>query len=319
MRKLLGAIATTTALALLGAPAASALPQEIGDRCTANADVANTTALVLNNALGYPELPPIVPPEGAKVITKWKVNAPPGIEPIAQQLVASKQVAEEDDQLVGASALETVVGGAANEFSTRIPVPEYAHIGLRGPSRTLFCDKTSGHLGGLIAGNWATGETRHFKVEFLGVPVLAWVEPDRDGDGFGDESQDGCPRSAAHSGPCPALALTPKAKVLEKSILVTVAASEAAEVKVWGQARWQARKPSGKVVKVTKQLSFGIKKTVNPGTPGQFRLPLGKPVLKRLGQIEPSQHLNAIVLANAYDLNGKPVLRKLELRLPGRG
>jgi hypothetical protein len=27
-----------------------------------------------------------------------------------------------------------MVGGAANEFLTRIPVPEYGQIGLRGPS-----------------------------------------------------------------------------------------------------------------------------------------------------------------------------------------
>lgn len=318
MRRLLGAIGAVTALFLVSATSALA-GQELGDRCAANDSLPNATMLVLNNALGYPELPPVVPPEGAKVITRWKVNAPAGIEPTQQQLVASKQVGEEDDVLVGSSALETVVGGAANEFATRIPVPEYAHIGLRGPSGTLFCDHTDGHLGGIVEGTWAVGEQRHFKVEFLGVPVTATVEADRDADGYGDETQDGCPGSAAHSGPCPALTFTTKSKVLRRSILVTVGASEAAEVKVWGQARWQLRKPNGKTVKVTKQLSFGIKQNVAPGAPGKFSLPLRKPVLDRLDRIGPDQHVNVIVLVGAYDLNGKSVLKKFQLRLPGRG
>jgi len=318
MRRLLGAIGIVAALTLVSASSAFA-GQEIGDRCAANDSLPNTTMLVLNNALGYPELPPVVPPEGAKVITRWKVNAPAGIEPTQQQLVASKQVGEEDDVLVGMSAPETVVGGSANEFATRIPVPEYAHIGLRGASSTLFCDHTEGHLGGIVEGPWAVAEQRHFKIEFLGVPVTATVEADRDADGYGDETQDGCPRSALYSGPCPVLTLTTKSKAQRKAIQVTVSASEAAEVKVWGQARWQVRKPNGKVVKVVKQLSFGIKQDLVPGAPGKYSLPLRKPVLDRLDRTGPGQHVNVIVLAGAYDLNGKSVLKKSHLRLPGRG
>src|SRR3954470_12576818 len=44
------------------------------------------------------------------------------------------------------------------------------------------------------------------------VNVSATLEPDADGDGFGDETQDGCPVNAATSGPCTVdLALTASA------------------------------------------------------------------------------------------------------------
>lgn len=320
IRMLLNSIGAAAALGLVAVPTAGAA-EEIGDRCPANDVLPNSTVLVLNNAIpDYSVLPPVVPPEGAKVITRWKANAPAGVGPSMQQLVVAKQVGEEDDLLVGASAPEVVVGGAPNEFATRVPVPEYAHIGMRGSSSTLVCTQISGHLGGTVEGPWAIGEQRrHLTIGKLGVPVTAIVEPDRDADGYGDETQDACPRSAAHFGPCPVLAFTAKGRVKRNQIVVAVKSSETAEIRVAGQARWQLRKPNGKVVKVTKPLSFGIKKVVSPQSAGEFSLPLPTPVLNRLEQIKPNQHLGAVVVALAYDLNRKAVLRKFQLRIPGRG
>jgi hypothetical protein len=40
------------------------------------------------------------------------------------------------------------------------------------------------------------------------VNISAVVEPDQDGDGYGDVSQDGCPHLAAAHDPCPAPAVT---------------------------------------------------------------------------------------------------------------
>lgn len=38
--------------------------------------------------------------------------------------------------------------------------------------------------------------------DYIGLLLNADVEPDVDGDGYGDETQDGCPQSAATAGPC---------------------------------------------------------------------------------------------------------------------
>jgi hypothetical protein len=58
----------------------------------------------------------------------------------------------------------------------------------------------------------APGETR----SAVGAPdpvtllnVSAVLEPDADGDGFGDETQDQCPTNATTQGPCPTPAAAP--------------------------------------------------------------------------------------------------------------
>jgi hypothetical protein len=321
----LGVIAAVAAVGMLSATPASASLLEAGDRCVANDSKANWTAIVLNNGISfYPELPPLVAPEGARVIVRWKVQVGPGLAPIAQQLVAFRQVEEEEDQLVGESAVEALHEGT-NEFATRIPVPEYAHVGLRGPSQTLLCDHESGHIGGIVEGPWAVGETRHFKGEVnLGVPVIAYVEPDQDGDGYGDLTQDGCPGNAAYTGPCPVtpvVALSTRSELKRKAILVTVSSTAAAPVQVFGQVRWRVRQPGpkGKVVKLSQGLNAGAELTVSPGAPVRFRVSLEESVLRRLGRIEPSQHLTANLTARATDLAGRVVQRHFKLRLPGRG
>ncbi len=318
MRKLLATLGAVGALVLLGAPVAAALPQEVGDRCAANGTMADTTAIVLNNSLEYGQLPPVVPPEGAKVITRWKVNAPPGTEPISQQLVALKQVGEESDQLVGESALETVVGGAANEFTTRIPVPEYAHVGLRGPSGALTCEDTDGHLGGLVEGPWATGESREFEIKFLGVPVIAYVEVDRDADGYGDETQDLCPALASVQAACP-IALTASAKVTGAAILLTVSTGPPARVYVNGQVGWGFKpKGGGKRKRLIVGLAGGAQE-VGYLASATFTVPLPKAVKRRLGKLAPKQSLKAKLDLEAIEIAGAPAtLKSLTVKLPGR-
>jgi hypothetical protein len=84
-----------------------------------------------------------------------------------------------------------------NEFAARIPVPEYAHIGLRGPTGGLYCEEVDRGVIGLVEGGFAVGSVGHFELSFPdGVPVTAVVERDGDGDGYGDETQDGCKRRA---------------------------------------------------------------------------------------------------------------------------
>lgn len=315
------------AAALLSIVPAAPAAQELGDRCVGNDTEAGWTATVLNNNLSYPELPPVVPPEGAKVITRWKAQVGPGVAPLAQQLVAFKQVDEEEDLLVGESAVETLVEGT-NEFATRIPVPEYGHIGLRGPVQTLFCDHESGHLAGVVESPWAVGETRHFKVELnMGVPAIAFVEPDRDGDGYGDETQDGCSINAAVQGPCPIVTLRNGIQEVRRNgVLVQAGANVNTQMRLSGSVSWRPpprRNDAGKLVrqpKRTVRLDGGEQSvTANVGT--LFWVPLPKAVTKRLRRMSPAQHLNAklqLFVFGAPELEGRTTTKELNAKLPGQ-
>lgn len=110
----------------------------------------------------------------------------------------------------------------ADVFPTRIPVQAGDHLGLFGDSsvNTLFCAETAevenpGNSIGEITGNPGPGSTATLsttKTKEL-VPAVAVIEPDVDGDGFGDETQDGCPQSASFQGACPTITLDSAAVV----------------------------------------------------------------------------------------------------------
>ena len=73
------------------------------------------------------------------------------------------------------------------------------------------------------------------------MPIVGVVEPDIDGDGFGDETQDACPRSESTIDPCPLVRTSFTTKVKKKSIEVSVTVSSVATVQVFGQVSWPVR------------------------------------------------------------------------------
>lgn len=311
------------ACALAGAPSASAAaflnwPQQFGDSCAATATAPGQTAIAITNNMSGAALSVQAPPEEAGVITRWKVNAPTGIGPIPEQLVAFHQVGPEEDQLVGESTLETVVSGAANEFATRVPIPEEAQIGLRGPGGALICNEPA-HLAGLVAEPWAVGESRHFKIEVsTGVPVVATLEPDRDHDGYGDETQDKCPEQPLVHTACPLVILRPYAKAFRRGILVEVSTGDPTRVEVTGQVGWGYRPPGGGPNKrLIVGLSAGGPQEVGSGATVGFWLPLPKSVIRRLGKLTTQEKLNAHLWVVATDVIGHQTTRKMGVRLPG--
>ncbi|HWM54746.1 MAG TPA: hypothetical protein VNO20_05100 [Solirubrobacterales bacterium] len=321
MSRYLTAAAVVLVALLLAAPSAAAAT-EAGWRCTANASEANRTLLAAGSS-GIP-LPPAVPPEGPKVITGWKVEVGPGLAPISQRLEVFEIQNEKGEYMkVGESATETLVEGT-NSFATRIPADEGDSVGLYGPVKTIFCEKQAGAISLRYDGNVATGETRVFKAESeVGTPLTVTVEADADNDGYGDETQDRCPKSAAYQGECPVVTLTATGKARKRSILVRVTASSEASVLVFGQVGWgfqSKRKPKAGKSKPTRLIVglSGGTKTVLPGETARFTIPLPKAVLRRLGRIAPQESLKAKIAARATDLAGRLTTRRLTVRLKGR-
>lgn len=332
MRRLLCAAILATALGLTTASSASAWGSgstEFGNTCVGNATAPGITAIGLDNARG--PIPKNVGPwelrgggPGA-VITRWKAQLGPGIGPLAQQLVAFKQ--GEPQLLVGESAVETLVEGTS-EFATRIPIPEYAQIGLRGPLSTLFCADAVGEFAGIVEGPWPVGEARAFETRTdTGVPAIAIAERDADGDGYGDLTQDKCTTTAEYHDPCPSVSIESHVAALERgAILIGVTVNVSTRVHVRGQVSWPLPRKRGQAGRAkerplrTVDLDAGIQ-DLAAGVPAVFRVPLPKPVTKQLRRMRPAQRLKATMLVGRLDrLTELPgvVNRVLVVKLPGR-
>lgn len=109
--------------------------------------------------------------------------------------------------LVGASAQARVSPGVLNTFPARIPVQDGDLLGMF-VSAIYHCAAPTATSTGYgirwVAGDVPAGPTTFtdsapdFKLD-----LAARIEPDADGDGFGDETQDLCPTNASTQDPCP--------------------------------------------------------------------------------------------------------------------
>jgi hypothetical protein len=160
-------------------------------------------------------IPYTVPPPGG-VITGWSHmgSAEDGSAGSGRLQLWGRVGMTTDFSLVGRSDLESFTAGIVNPFATRLPVSGGEILGLRGENAASTYDGMAGdNVLELPGGDPAPGETR----SAVGAPedlltlvnVSAVLEPDADGDGFGDETQDQCPTSATTQGPCPTTAAAP--------------------------------------------------------------------------------------------------------------
>ena len=310
-----GLAAAVAALLGVGSAGASAA-QEVGSTCVANQTRINSTALVLYTNGALNPQPNVIP---GGVITRWKVQAPPNQAPILQRLVVNRQVGDQDDNKVGESALETV-GPGINEFATRVPAPEYAHVGLTGPDGALYCDGVAMATAGIVEGEWPVSETRHFGVEVDdSVPVVAVVEPDRDNDGYGDETQDGCPQSAMYQSGCPLVHLDVVARARRGAIFVDVTPTAEAKVSAWGQV---GPGPKSKAGKSRPGRTIHLRATkyrwIAGGVATRIKLALPKSVIRRLNRTPRRETLPAKVFVHSMDLAGRPSTEKMAVVLRGR-
>ncbi len=296
----------------IAAPSASALPWEEGKACVADAAAPNQTLIGFDAARVYPTGLSETP---KWVITKWRVQVGAGRAPIAQQLLSFQQVSENEDRKTGESAVETVSEGAS-EFATRLPVEGlHPQVGLRGPAETLYCSGQSGVLSGVVEGDFPVGATRRYEVKSgIGTPLTVTIEPDTDGDGFGDISQDRCTQSyGVHAG-CPRVELQPVlAAVTKGTILLDVSVLDPARVRVTGEVGWSAG-----ARRVVAHLDGG-EQEVPEGATAQFRVALPKAVRRRLARMTRVERLGAEMRVLATDAGGHPTVRNLRVKLRGRG
>jgi hypothetical protein len=200
-------IAGGVALAALAAlPAAASGATTIGQTSGTGSNCSGSGFTFLQDTVAGP--PSYEAPTGG-VITSWSHDALAGTASL--RLKVYRRTSNPDQySTVGESAPELPPPGL-NTFATRIAVEAGDILGLSlvsgaGPSRCLITTtamtdrarQASGDpaIGALLAGPYNGASMRR-------INVSAQLEPDADGDGFGDESQDGCPTDASAQGACP--------------------------------------------------------------------------------------------------------------------
>lgn len=306
-RRLSLSIASSLAALLLLASAASA-SSEAGWNCTATGSRPGVTLL----ATPWPDYPvsPLVK-ESPGVISGFALRVGPGLGPIAQQLGVFRPAGGGQYTKVAESAVEVFPEGFT-QYPARVPVQAGDLLGLYGPVATLYCD---GGPSALFEGGIAIGETKSFVTEgAVKPPVSAVIEPDLDGDGYGDQSQDRCEISPFIHDSCPIMALdVGEVAVKRRAIAIELSVNSTATVKATGEVRWSAR---GRKVRVG--LRLPNERTVEPGTLVTLRVPLPRPVRNRLDRLAPSRALRARIDITGRNLVPYTGTRELKVKLPGR-
>ncbi|HVD41046.1 MAG TPA: hypothetical protein VNC16_08600 [Solirubrobacterales bacterium] len=295
-------------------PAAASAATEVGNGCTA--DISGLGIPVsLANAPGSP-LPATVPSNG--VITSWRIS----IIPIPPEVTVSETLkifrptgSPGQFQVIGESAPLFLASGP-NSQATRISVAAGDHIGgslnASGETGGLYCKtENPGDRVGVFSPNPPNGSTATLAGELSGlqVPIVVVLEPDADNDGYGDETQDGCPQSATTQAACPVVTLSTTKQVRKGSVVIVVTTDTPAPVTVKGVVKLG----KGKKAKLN-----GGTKSLTPGVLGKFTLKFTKKVKAKLAQLSPKQKLTLKATITGTSVSGAVTKKTLKVKLKGQ-
>ena len=240
----------------------------------------------------------------AGVITQWIVHTP---TPLPQNLDVLRPTGS-PNQFTIVSRTPVALTPPESRFGARNAVQAGDRIGLGGaliPDCDL--DDAKGNIIGYAEGEQPTGVPIDYATDGqFRLPVLAVVEPDVDGDGYGDETQDGCARSTALQIACPVIQLSTKGRAGKASAKIFVTTTAASLVKV-----------SGVVGK--KKLKGRTKSVAAPGKAVPFTIKFPPSLKSRLADLPSTGSLTLRSTASATDALGVVTTSKLKLKLRGLG
>jgi hypothetical protein len=143
------------------------------------------------------------------VITKWSVR---GAGPL--RLFVARYGPDDVAMGLAMTSVRTGLGPTkVATFATRLPIARGDFVGLNLASPASNVGMRSGVASASfdsfadgVGSSWTHSTAADVNWE-LGYNAI--VEPDRDGDGYGDETQDRCPGNRNTTGPCPPTATVP--------------------------------------------------------------------------------------------------------------
>lgn len=231
-------LATAIAATLLAIAAGPAGAVEIGSRCTASGGDQGIRV----QDVEVPGGPTYAAPT-AGILTKWGLSAPNGQSGTVRLKIISYSAGDSSWTVLNHSEAMPFVSGL-NTFATRIPVAAGNAIALYSSTYAAYCltgvapAETSAvekwgpdtPIGGSFSLDSFTAGTR--------TALFAVIEPDADGDGFGDESQDLCPQRADLQSACPVVSIGKVTrKAAKKSLKLSFSTGGQSNIKLTGSAR----------------------------------------------------------------------------------
>jgi hypothetical protein len=172
------------------------------------------------------------------VVTEWQFQATVNPGTLVFQILNGDPTMNTTFTPVVESTPEVATADTLNRFKTRLPITAGQFVGLRTVTTSHGCyhllSAGSGYtdFGGTPAplpgggpGNYGTGTAD------AATNIAATIESDADGDGYGDETQDGCISNAQRQDDCvkPSVKIDsgPKAKTKSKSANFTFSSDDA--------------------------------------------------------------------------------------------
>jgi hypothetical protein len=302
--------------ALMVAPGAGAAVKgaEFGDTCEGVAAPEGIFGAVFERSRTGSALPTAAPVSG--VLTAWIAHMPAlfPAEDVPPMTVRVVRVLGPGQVEVTAKAAREKLRPGENVFETRLPIlaGEYLAFGSN-EGGSIACAAPSEEepnvrvsSGGIPVPVAQPGGKDSFEAIASPVPVSGVIEPDRDGDGFGDLTQDGCPQSPDYQGACPTLNFAPGYRVGDGAVRVKVRSSAAARVAVTG-------------VLPGLGTSLGARKKIAPGRLSTFSLAIPPALDAKLRRLDSRRSLPIRLVARVAHVTGNVSTDRLTLHLPGRG
>lgn len=293
---------TMIAFAVLSSSASAAT--EIGSRCTASGGLPNGAVVNVNSQSV------VIPANG--VITKWGTNFVPTAVPYPVSLLVLRGSAT-PWTLTGQSNTEQALSGPM-EYATRISVTAGDRIGMG--HTPVFCpspgdEMALGPFAGLAVGGLLDLPGGGSD---LNPSVWASIEPDVDGDGFGDETQDLCPQGAAYQAACPVPVLS--VSRLPSATGFRAIATTSIETTVVLNGSFKRPAAKGKKAKTIKFKSKKFK--TRPGEITSLSLKWPRSLTKVLNGLSSNKKLLVKVSVTADGLVTDRI-KTFKIRLNGRG
>jgi hypothetical protein len=315
-RRLFGVLVGSAAALMLIAAGPAAAATEFGNKCAgdgvAPGDYTITTVV-------SPEPLPVAAP-AAGVITKLSVHSSLGI-PFALPTAVKVLRPAGGGSFTAISEVTIANLGSESSVDARLPVIAGDQLGLHGlpfsfegetvPGFTIYCGEIAGASLGAVVGDLGVGSTAEFPVATEGLaPISAVLEADADGDGYGDETQDLCPQSAATQAACPLITIDAVGKARRKLATVLVAASTETPVTVAATVKLG----KGKTTRLR-----AAPKSVGPGGLVKFTLKFNRSLRKTLAKLPRKKKLTLEITASATNVIGQVSTDMAKTKLRGQG
>jgi hypothetical protein len=198
IKPLLGLLAMAAGVGVAVAFAATGSSTELGGTSTAFAVSVNTNMVQLSTTPGTSSY---TAPDG--VLTSWRYQSGPSTGNLRLVLFKAGN-GPNVYEAMAASDTKAIAANTGYDFKERIPVKQGYVLGVvQSVGNIGLATVSSSDVMGAFPADVQVGDTATATTPFNGrVAVAATVESDKDGDGFGDVSQDRCPTQAATHDAC---------------------------------------------------------------------------------------------------------------------